>query len=367
MASILVFIAGAALLIYSAEKLVGYLVGVASGLRVSVFLLAIVFTGIEFDDIFLGSVLNLEDLDGVALGIVFGTALSLPGIVLALAVILKPIDINIPRNYVVIFAVAPLVMVVFTLMAPLNAVHGVILLGLFVLFLAYVAVRETRGEVPVFRDVEMQETFAAAQRARGGTSVLTEAKPGVNTPESDIGNGFSSEGKDQHFPEHALFVQAREFSSWAGIGLAVLALAGIIVGAAVTGIGIEGILEAYGLEGTIFGATILTVVLTIEDIFLTVQPVRKGSPEIGIGNIIGSVVFSVTGKLGFILLAGGLVVGPNVLSWHLPTLLALTWLAAYFLSTGRLKRGHGYTLLSLYIVYWVVSFVGFGTVPVEMD
>ena len=47
-----------------------------------------------------------------------------------------------------------------------------------------------------------------------------------------------------------------------------------------------------------FGATIVTAVLSIEDLFLTVRPIRKGVPEIGIGNVIGSLVFSVTGKLG---------------------------------------------------------------------
>src|SRR4051794_15438163 len=45
--SILIFVAGAALLIYSAEKLITYLVGAAAGLHISLFLLAIVFTGIE--------------------------------------------------------------------------------------------------------------------------------------------------------------------------------------------------------------------------------------------------------------------------------------------------------------------------------
>ena len=60
--SIFIFISGAVLLKYSAEKLIGYLIGAASGLRVSLFLLAILFTGIEFDDIFLGVALNLEDL-----------------------------------------------------------------------------------------------------------------------------------------------------------------------------------------------------------------------------------------------------------------------------------------------------------------
>lgn len=334
------------LLIYSAEKLIDYLVGAASGLRVSVFLLAIIFTGIEFDDIFLGVALNLEGLDGVALGIVFGTVISLIGIVLALAAILAPTDVNIPRDYIAIFVAAPLVMIVFTLTAPLTAIDGVVLLGLTLLFIAYVAVRESRSNTPVFRDAKMYERMAEADGRRE----------------------LTGEGTEQSFSAEMPFAEARELPGWAGLGLAILALTGLVIGAATTGIGIEGILDTYEIEGTLFGATIATAVLTIEDIFLTVEPARKGAPELGVANVIGSVVFSVTGKLGIILLAGGsIVVGPDVLTWHLPVLIVLTALAAYFLYTGRLKPWHGYTLLSLYIVYWVVSFVMFGTVPVESD
>jgi cation:H+ antiporter len=365
---VLIFIAGAALLIYSAEKLIGYLVGVAGVLRVSVFLLAIIFTGIEFDDVVLGVALNLEDLDGVALGIVFGTALSLPGVVLALAAILTPCEVSVPRRYIALFALAPLVMIAFTLMAPLTVVHGLVLLGLFVLFIAYVAVQEWRGERPVFRDAEMYEAYAAVRHGGGGGTTVLPAENRETSGSGPDGGSRPPGGKaQQYFSEHMPFSEARRYSGWTGLGLAVLALAGLIIGAATTGIGIEGILETYGLEATLFGATIATLVLTIEDVFLTVEPARKGAPEIGVGNVIGSVVFSLTGKLGIILLAGGIIVDPDVLTWHLPALIGLTWLAAYFLSTGRLRPWHGYTLLALYAAYWAVSFGVFGTVPMEID
>jgi cation:H+ antiporter len=56
-----------------------------------------------------------------------------------------------------------------------------------------------------------------------------------------------------------------------------------------------------------------------------------------------------------------------VLTWHLPAFIAFTALAAYFLSTGRLKRWHGGVLLALYAVYWMTSLVAFGGAPVELD
>jgi cation:H+ antiporter len=43
----------------------------------------------------------------------------------------------------------------------------------------------------------------------------------------------------------------------------------------------------------------------------------------------------------------------------------MTALAAYFLSTGRLKRWHGYVLRALYVASWIVSIVGYGGAPVD--
>ncbi len=363
MTSMLVFTAGAALLILSAEKLIDHLVGAARGLRIPLFLLAIVFTGVEFDDITLGVALNLEDLSGVALGIAFGTALSFTGVVLALAAILRPARVDIPRDYVVVFAVAPLVMVGFTLTAPLTVTDGLLLLGLFVLFAAYVTARELRRSVPVLRDAEVYEAAtvgrpADAAPSRGG------GRPSVGQGRPDGGGARGDAGPEQLLGD--VPSAGVRPAGWTQLGLAVLALAGLVTGAAITNAGTEGILETYGLEGTVFGATIVTAVLTSEDLFLTVESFRKGVPEIGVGNVIGSVVFSVTGKLGITLLAGGIVVGPDVLTWHLPALVVLTALAACALSTGRLARWHGYTLLTLYLAYWVVSLVAFGGAPVEL-
>jgi cation:H+ antiporter len=352
MSAVFIFISGAALLIYSAERLIVHLVGAARGLGISMFLLAIVFTGIEFDDLVLGVALNLEGLSDVALGTVVGTTIAMSGVVLALAAIIAPSRADIPRDYIVLFAAAPLVMVLFALTAPLTAVDGAVLLALFVLVVAYIATREIRRAVPVYRHAEIHEEM--------------EKETVGKTPTT--GNRVDSESAATVATETPSATRTRRLPGWTGLGLAVLALAGLVIGAATMGIGTEEILETYSIEATLFGATIATAVLTLEDVFLTVEPARKGVPQIGIGNVIGSVIFSVTGKLGIILLAGGsIAVGSDVLTWHLPVLVVMTALAAYFLYTGRLRRWHGFLLLGLYVVYWVISFTAFGAAPIEID
>jgi cation:H+ antiporter len=349
MTSVVLFTVGAALLVYSAEKLIAYLVGAASGLHVSVLLLAIVFTGIEFDDVAFGVVLNIEDLGEVALGTVFGTAIAMTGIVLALTAIVTPTRVDIPRSYLVLFAASPLLMLPFILFAPLTGAYGVVLVLLFVAFIAYVASRELRSTTPVFRNAEVLERIGAGGRRPPATGAArpTDAPPFVVT---------------------VPFSKQRPLPGWAGVGLAVVALVGLVAGAALMSSGTEGILEEYGIEATLFGATIATLVLSLEDIVLTVEPTRRGAAEIGVGNVIGSVVFGVTAKLGVILLAGGsIAVDDDVLSWHLPVLVVMTALAAYFIHTGRLRRWHGFVLLALYVAYWAVSFTLLGEAPVEAD
>jgi cation:H+ antiporter len=344
--SIFVFISGAVLLVYSAERLIDSLVGAASGLKVSLFLLAIVFTGIEFDDIVLGVALQLEELEGVALGLVLGTAVAFSGVVLAVGAILAPTKVNVPRDYIAIFAAAPLIMVVVALAEPISIAEGVVLIGLFALFIAYVTVREVNRETPTFRNLEVLDEAAELEAERQTQAPEREEAVAAMMP---FGTGLRHPG-------------------WPSLGMAVIALAGIVIGAATVSTGTEGILEEYGLEGTLFGATIITAVLTIEDLFLTVEPIRRGVPEIGVGNVIGSLIFTVTGKLGIIVIAGGSVaVASNVLKWHLPALLAITAVAACVLYSGQLKRWHGYSLLGLYIAYWVISYSVYGGAPVESD
>lgn len=376
MIPIIEFVLGIAVLVYSAEKLIGYLVGVASRWAISLFLIAVVFTGIEFDDLAFGIALNLEDLSEVALGTVIGTTIAMTGIVLALMAIVAPCPVDVPKSYLALFVAAPIVMYLLALTGALSVGIGVVLVLLFVAFVGWVAYREYSARRPVFRNAELYEQLEKAGVGAGGggtgTATLTREGPGDGdgTASTTGGNGGSGgNGGFQLPPDLHVdqgFLKARATSPGGTIVLAVIALIGLVVGALIAGQGTEGILENFEIEGTVFGVTIATLALTLEDILLSVEPSRRGAPEIGIANVIGSVVFSVTGKLGIILLVGGaILVDEDTLAWHMPVLLVFTVLAAIFLATGRLRRWHGIVLLVMYVAYFVLSLVLFGEVPVD--
>jgi cation:H+ antiporter len=371
MIPVIEFVLGIAVLVYSAEKLIGYLVGVASRWTISLFLIAVIFTGIEFDDLAFGIVLNLENLSKVALGTVIGTTIAMTGLVLALAAIIAPTSVDVPKDYLVLFVAAPVVMFALAFTRALTLVTGIVLVLLFVAFVGWIAYREYTARRPIWRNAEVYEQLEKAGMGGCGTATATLAGGGGGDGDAPAGSATGG-AKGFHLPPDLRidqgFLKARRHSPGATIALAVLALIGLVVGAVVAGEGTGGILDTFGIEGTVFGATIATLALSLEDIFLTVEPQRRGAPEIAVANIIGSVVFSVTGKLGIILLVGGAItVDHDVLTWHLPVLMVLTVLSAIFLATGRLRRWHGVVLLALYIVYFVVSLVAFNGVPVDTD
>ncbi|MFD1562020.1 sodium:calcium antiporter [Haloarchaeobius amylolyticus] len=336
--AILALVLGGVLLTVCVEKLIDYLTRAAFGLKLSLFALAIVFTGIEFDDTILALVLSAGDLEGAALGTALGTGLAIIGVTLALAAIIRPFPVDVPSDYVVLFALAPLLLVPFVLVGTLTVVHGVVLLGAFVLVFGYIIVREYQRDTPVFRNSEL----GAEIQPDGGVALPSTV---------------------DEIPEDR-FVAGRSTVGWVWLLLSVIALAGIVLASMVLEAGSEVVIDGFGLEETVFGATILTVILTFEDVMLTIEPVRRGVPEIGVGNVIGSVLFSVTGNVGVIMLVSDLEISTAVLTFHLPSVIVVTALAAYFLSTGRLERRHGYLLGGLYVGYWLVAILVFGGVPI---
>ena len=341
--AVLVLILGMILLTVCVERLISYLTRAALGLKMSLFALAIVFTGFEFDDTVLGLVLAAGGLEGAALGTALGTGLAIIGVTLALAAIIKPFPVDLPNDYIAIFALSPLLLLLFVLLGTLTLVPGLVLVGFFVLAFAYFILRERQRDIPVFRSTELGEAI----QTDGGTEARTDGGTVLPEPVGSI-------------PEDRL-IGTR--SAWLWLGFAVLALVGVVLASILIETGSEVVIEGVGIDGTVFGATVLTAILTFEDVLLTLEPVRRGVPEIGVGNVIGSVLFSVTGNVGLLTLVSSVAIAPSVLVFHLPAIIIVTALAAYFMYSGEVKRRHGYLLASLYVAYWIIALTLFGGVP----
>ncbi|WP_276299129.1 sodium:calcium antiporter [Halorussus lipolyticus] len=335
-----VLVGGVALLTASTEKLISYLTRASLDTKLSLFALAIVFTGFEFDDTILALVFSAGELEGVALGTALGTGLAITGITLAAAAIVRPFPVDLPADYIAIFAVSPLVLVPFVLVGTLTFVHGLLLTAFFVAAFAYLLVRERQRDVPVFRNTEFGHELRDL-RTDGGVARPDSLE---DIPEDRLLGGLADSG-----------------IAW--LALAVVALAGIVLASLLLESGSQVVIADFGIDQTAFGATVFTLILTFEDIMLTIEPVRRGVPEIGVGNVIGSLLFSVTGNVGVVMFLGEVTLSRSVLTFHLPAVIVVTALAGYFLAGGYLKRWHGYVLGGLYVMYWLLAIFVFGGVP----
>ena len=47
----------------------------------------------------------------------------------------------------------------------------------------------------------------------------------------------------------------------------------------------------------------MSFVASLEELFLTVEPIRQGRPHLGVGNVVGSLLVFVTANAGLIALA----------------------------------------------------------------
>jgi cation:H+ antiporter len=344
----IVLIGGAVVLTYSVEKLISYLTRAALGLGISIFALAIVFTGFEFDDTVVALVFGAGGLEQIALGTALGTAHAITGITLPIAAIYKPFPVEIPRDYLLLFVLSPFILIPFILVGTLTLVHGLSLTAIFIAGFGYIVYREIQRDVPVFRNSEIAERI--------------EADGGISIDQLRVKN-IDARAVLEEIPEDR-FVAGWSHKGLLWIGFSIVALIGVMAGAILLEASSEVIIESWEIEETVFGATILTLVLTFENLLLTVEPVRRGIPEIGIGHVIGSVIFSVTANVGIITFVADVVIPQDVLLFHLLMVIILTAFAAYFISTGTIRRQHGYALAGLYIAYWVIAFLVFGGVPI---
>ena len=84
----------------------------------------------------------------------------------------------------------------------------------------------------------------------------------------------------------------------------VVAIGGIALGTEGSASGIEGILETWQLTETFLGVPVITLLYTLDDIVLILEPLRLGYNDVAVGGVIGSLLFFATANVGIVGLLG---------------------------------------------------------------
>lgn len=326
--SYLMVLGGLFLLFIGGEGLVRGAVSIARRLNISE--LAIGLTLVGFGTSVPELVTSIQaiqrDAVGIAIGNVVGSNVANVLLVLALAVLMRPILVNrsaIARDAAVMVS-ATLLLCALLWFDQFGRLAGLILVGLLLLYIVFSLVADRNRADP-----------AAQMHAAEGETV------------------------------------AANFPLAFGLLVALAGLVGVVIGANLLVEGSVTIAREFGLSEAVIGLTIVAVGTSLPELATSIVAAIRGRGDVALGNVIGSNIFNILGILGITALVHPFSVrgdiGAEAMAGGQPTsiltstdigaLLLSVFLLILFATTGRkLSRWEGGLLLAGYGIYMGLTF-----------
>ena len=133
----------------------------------------------------------------------------------------------------------------------------------------------------------------------------------------------------------------------------------IVVGARVLVPSAAEIAHRIGVPEDVIAATMVAFGTSLPELMTAIAAVRKGHPEITVGNIVGADVLNCLFVIGAAAAARPLSIPPNFYSFHFPAMLIILYSFRYFIfrnKNGYFKKTQGAWLLSVYLVYLILQY-----------
>lgn len=138
----------------------------------------------------------------------------------------------------------------------------------------------------------------------------------------------------------------------------------ILLGANMLTDGASAIAKKFHISDLVIGLTIVAFGTSMPELVISCLSALKGSPEMAIGNVVGSNIFNVLGIIGVTAMVMPITVGKGTLAKEIPfvilSALAIAFLALdNFLGNGGdnfISRGDGLTLLLFFAIFMVYTF-----------
>jgi len=304
--------AGLALLIWSADKFVEGAAALANLLGVSTMIIGITVVGFgtSAPEIVVSVVAVLNDTPDLAIGNALGSNIANIGLILGITAILMPIPV-VARLFKTEY---PLLMLATAVMAwslydlSLNVVDGFILLGLLMLCL-YHLIRVHRANPAAY-------------------------------------------AREEHESEELVHDMKLPLAlGWLALGLVVLVgSSNLLVW------GASGIATALGVSELVIGLTIVALGTSLPELAASIASLKKGKPDLAIGNIIGSNLFNSLAVVGLPAALTSFSIDPAARSRDLPVVIALTLLLLLMsrfpgAEPRYLTRIKGIFLFAAFVIY----------------
>jgi cation:H+ antiporter len=121
-----------------------------------------------------------------------------------------------------------------------------------------------------------------------------------------------------------------------------------------------------GVPEDVIAATMVALGTSLPELMTAITSVRKGHPEIMVGNVVGADVLNCLFVIGAAAAARPLAVPSNFFQFHFPAMLLILYPFRFFIfmnKDGWFKRWQGGWLLGVYLVYLVLQYAfNIGTV-----
>jgi cation:H+ antiporter len=287
--SVLVLAAGLVLVVAGAELFFDGLLAAAQRLGISAFVLTVLVSGFELENLAAGIAANAKGLPGAAAGTFLGGTTFLALGVAGLAALIAPIRAQLPARVYAWTAAAPLPVLAVGVDGELSRLDGGLLMAWSVVALVAIAREDGVREGPA-----VERRRFAIPRLLAGLGVLT-------------------------------------------------------AGGELLGEGIRRVVQGFGVSETLLGNTAIAASVEAEEVARVAVPGRRGRGDLALGNVLGTIVHFVGLNAGVIALVRPLELGADTLHVHLPAAVTATALLALVAAIRpTIGRREGATLLTCY-------------------
>lgn len=307
---VLVILLSVAAIVWGAETFAEHLGMAAVRLRVSIFALSLLLAGAEPEELVTALAASLQNLPGIAFGDVIGANIAICLVALGVGAWLAPLPFGKRvMRYALLGVPLGVLATAFVWDGSVNRLEGVVLVGLYILYVAVIWVVERRP--PALGEAEEVEE---AQEKLGTATTIEKLSP--------IG---------------------REL---------MLVLAGVAAMAMGAALLVEAVRQISSVEETQtkLGLTLVGFATAFELVVLAWSAARRGVSEAVVAGVVGSFAYNVTMTLGVAAIARPLtILDANLL--HLPLLMMLASLVlviALAAPKGSLGKVAGGFLLGAY-------------------
>lgn len=308
--ALILFVGGLGLIVFFSERLVEGVVGTSLGFGVSAFLISVIFVGFDPENLAVGAVGSYEGVQGIALGSIIGAAMVAIALAFGITALLAPMRFEqVPRQTLVAPVGAVLLLGGLAWDGRLSRVDGALLLLGFVLAVGYLIWLSRRG-FDIKPSGEVAETLE-----EGGA-----------------------------------------LSRWRAAGELAVSLVAIIAGSELIVRSSETLIGTLGLSDTVFGMTILALLVSIEELARELPAALKGRPDISFGNVVGSILAFFLFNAGIIALVKPVAVGAAVLHFYGPTCAITVGAVTLFVLRKNVPRWAGGVLVLLYVVFFTGAY-----------